>query len=170
MLFKKEAVISITIMVMLLLTSLSGCIGPREISQKLMEKFGEKQQYEWDKKLDDEGTFKIIDILNQNWAKVEDYPPVKVEAGTKYMHIYLAVNFSNIVSLGWEWLTPGYANITITDPSGVNTSKEYTSLGKGNEYRDFFYIPNPQKGNWEITLKLWGTGDYKIFVELYEPV
>ena len=167
---KKGIVISLTVMALLVLPSLSGCIGPKEMSEKLIEKFGEKQQYEWDKKLEDKRTFKIIDVINQNWAKVEEYPPVKVKAGTRYMHIYLAVNFSNIINPMWEWLTPGYANITITDPSGVNTSRDYTSLGKGNEYRDFFYIPNPQKGNWEITLKLRGTGDYKIFVEVYEPV
>ncbi len=165
----KRAVIPFIVLVILLLASLSGCIGPEEVAQKLAEKFGEKQEYEWDKKLEDDKTFKVIDIINQNFAKVEEYPPITVKADTKYLHIYINVNFSNFIDSGWSFLILGYANITITNPFGVNMSREYSALGKGNEYKDFFYITEPQKGNWKITLKVRGTGNYKIFAEIYGP-
>ena len=166
---RKRAVIPLIVMLILLLTSLSGCIGPRGISQKLVEKFGEKQRYEWDAKLEDKKSFNILDVINQNFAKVVNYPPIEVKPHTRYMHLYVHVNFSNLINQGWTSLTLGYVNITITNPSGLNTSREYSTLGKGNEYEDFFYFVEPQKGNWEVTLRVRGTGSYKIFAEVYEP-
>jgi len=165
----KRAVIPLAAMLILLVASMSGCIGPEEISQKLVEKLGEKQKYQWNSKLEDEKTFKIIDVINQNFAKVEDYPPIGVNSGAKYMHVSIEVDFSNFINPGWASLTLGYVNITITDPYGVNTSREYSALGRGNEYEDFFYFTEPQKGNWKVTLRVRGTGSYKIFAEVYEP-
>jgi len=166
---RRRAVIPLIVMFIMFVTSMSGCIGPQEISQKLIEKFGEKQKYEWDSKLEDEKTFKIIDVINQNFAKVEDYPPIEVEKDARYMHISIEVDFSNFINPGWSSLTLGYVNITITDPSGTNMSREYSALGKGNEYEDFFYFTEPQEGNWNVTLRVRGTGSYKIFAEVYEP-
>ena len=166
---RRRAVIPLIVVFMMLVTPMSGCIGPKEISQKLMEKFGEKQKYAWNSRLEDEKTFKIIDVINENFAQVEDYPPIDVGKDVRYMHISVEVDFSNFINPGWSSLTLGYVNITITDPSGTNTSREYSALGKGNEYEDFFYFTEPLEGNWDITLRVRGTGSYKIFAETYEP-
>ncbi|MEA2054158.1 MAG: hypothetical protein U9O96_03430 [Candidatus Thermoplasmatota archaeon] len=167
---RKRAVIPLMIAVTLILVSLSGCIGPKKVFQKLLEKTGEKQKYEWNEKLEDEKSFKFIDALNKNLVKIEEYPPIMVKGNTRYMHVYVNVTFSDFVDPVWKYIVPGYANITITDPSGVNVSREYSAFGKENEYKDFFYFAEPQIGNWRITLKIRGSGNYKIFAEIYEPV
>ncbi|KAA0004049.1 MAG: hypothetical protein FE048_00295 [Thermoplasmata archaeon] len=159
---------SIIILLLLSSVSLSGCIGPKEISQKLMEKFGKKEKYEWNKKLEVEQNFKVWDIINVYVAKVETYSFVIAER-TRYLHITIETTFSNVFNLDWECLNLGYVNMTVTDPFGENMSKEYSTVGKDYRYKNFIYITDPQPGTWKVTIKVTGVGTFKIFAEAYEP-
>ena len=160
---------SIIIIILISSISLSGCIGPKEISQKLVERFGKKEEYEWNRKLDVEQSFKVWDIINVYVAKVETYTFV-VSEKARYLHITIETTFSNVFNLDWECLNVGYVNLTITNPLGENMSKEYNTVGKDYRYKNFFYIAGPQPGTWEITIKVTGVGTFKLFAEAYEPV
>jgi len=164
----RKKFVSIIIVILLSSISLSGCIGPKEISQKLVERFGKKEKYEWNRKLDVEQSFKVWDIINVYVAKVETYTFV-VSEKARYLHITIETTFSNVFNLDWECLNIGYVNLTVTNPSGENMSKEYNTVGKDYRYKNFFYIAGPQPGTWEVTIKVTGVGTFKLFAEAYEP-
>ncbi len=158
---------SICIIVFLSFISLSGCIGPKEISQRLIERLGEKEKYEWNRKLDVEQSFKFLEMINLDWAKVETYS--FVTKGARYLHIAVETTFSNAFNLDWDALNLGSINVTVTDPSGESMSKEYSPFIKDPKYKNFFYIADPKTGTWTITIELTGVGTFRIFVEAYEP-
>jgi hypothetical protein len=168
--YRQNGVLVIVTLMILVLIPLSGCIGPEEIAQRLQEKIETEEQYEWIEALYDVQTFRLLDIINQNVAKIEDYPPLTIKTGTQYLHISFTVEFTNLVDSEWSFITSGYANITLTDPSGTNTSREFSALGKGNEFSEFFYIANPTAGNWHIRIEVRGVGKYTVFAQTYEPV
>jgi hypothetical protein len=155
---------------MLALIPLSGCIGPEEIAHRLQEKIETKEQYGWIEVLYDEQTFRLLDIINQNVAKVEEYPPMTITARTRYLHMSFNVEFNNLIDTEWSFITSGYANITLTNPAGVNTSREFSALGKGNEFSEFFYVIDPMAGDWSIRIVVRGAGTYNVFAQTYEPV
>lgn len=154
----------------LVIIPLSGCIGPEEIAHRLLEKIETEEQYEWREVLNDVQTFRLLDIINENVAKIEDYPPLTVKKGSRYLHISFDVEFNKFVDSEWSYITAGYANITITDPTGVNTSREFSALGKGNEFNEFFYFPNPREGDWDLQIMVRGSGTYTVFAQAYELV
>lgn len=157
------------VIALLLLPVLSGCIGPQQVAQRVTDRLEPSKEYRWNEKLDGEEEFKILDTINENAAKVESYPLRPLEEGALFLHIYVNVTFSNILNTDWESLTTGYANVTITKPSGANESHDYKVLGKDNTYNEFFYFPNPAVGNWTLTVTVWGSGHYRMFAEAYEP-
>lgn len=162
-------VIVCLIIALVVLPALSGCIGPQEVAQRVMDRLEPEERYRWNEKLDGEEEFKILDTINENAAKVESYPLRPLEEEALFLHVYVDVNFSNVINKDWECLTTGYANITITKPSGVNQSRDYQVLGKDNTYNEFFYFPNPAVGNWTLTVTVRGSGHYRMFAEAYEP-
>lgn len=158
----------ILIIITLFFIPFSGCIAPWEVSQKLIDRLGEKEKYEWNKKLNVDQSFRVLDILNVYLAKVEVYSFV-VNPKALYLHIAVETTFSSIIKLDWNVLNLGYINITITDPSDETISKEFNTLGKDHSYKNFFYIPKPKSGGWTVTARATGVGVYKIFAEVYEP-
>ena len=160
----------IVMLLVLVLVQLSGCIGPEKIANRLLDKLETEDRYEWIEVLNDVQTFRLLDIINENVAKIEDYPPITVNQGTRYLHINLDVTFNKLVESEWSYITSGYANITITDPTGSNTSREFSSLGKGNEFNEFLYFPNPQVGDWDLQVMVRGIGTYTVFAQTYELV
>lgn len=158
------------IIAVVMLPAFSGCIGPQEVAQRVIDRLEPQEEYRWNEKLDGREDFKVIDTINENAAKVETYPLRPLEKGALFLHLYVDINFSNIINKEWECLTTGYANITITKPSGENESHDYHVLGKDNTYNEFFYFPNPAVGNWSLTVKMRGSGHYRMFAEAYEPV
>ena len=167
---RQNGVMVIVTLMVLVIVPLSGCIGPEEIAHRLQEKLETDEQYEWKEVLDDVQTFRLLDIINENVAKIEEYPPLTVKQETRYLHINFDVEFNKLVDSEWSYITSGYANITITDPTGVNTSREFSALGKGNEFNEFFYFPNPQTGNWNLQIMVRGIGTYTVFAQVYELV
>ena len=162
-------VVAFLIIAVVVLPALSGCIGPQEVVQRVLDRLEQEKEYQWNEKLDGQEDFNIIDTINENAAKVESYPLRPLKKGALFLHLYVDVNFSNIINKEWECLTTGYANITITKPSGENISHDYQVLGKDNTYNEFFYFPNPAVGNWTLTVKVRGSGYYRMFAEAYEP-
>jgi hypothetical protein len=153
-----------------LLPALSGCIGPQEVAQRVLDRLEQEDEYRWNEKLDGSEEFKVIDTINEQVAKVETYPLRPLKRDALFLHLYVDVNFSNVINKDWECLTTGYANITITRPSGENITCDYHVLGKDNTYNEFFYFPHPAVGNWSLTVKVRGSGHYRMFAEAYEPV
>lgn len=157
-------------LMVLVLIPLSGCIGPQEVAQRLMQRLETEKRYTWSETLSDVQSFRFLDIVNKDVAKIERYPPLTIHEDTRYLHLYFNVSFSNPVNPEWRYVTMGYANITITDPTGVNISRDFNALGTGNDYREFFYFVRPLVGNWHITVTVRGIGEYTIFAQVYEPV
>lgn len=157
-------------LMVLILVPLSGCIGPQEVAQRLLQRLEAEKRYEWRELLSDVQSFRFLDIVNTNAAKIERYPPLAVKEGTRYLHLHFNVSFSNLVNPEWRYVTTGYVNITIVDPAGVNRSRDFNALGMGNEYKEFFYFIDPLPGNWSITVTVRGIGEYTIFAQVYEPV
>ncbi len=151
---------------LLILPLLSGCVGLKEVYEKLVEFFKKPIQYKWVVKVDREESFKWLDMINADLAKVSSYP-FFIKDGTKYLHIYIEVNFSN--PLGIKGLSQGKLNLTIVTPI-KNVSKSYCTTAKSKTYNDFIYFANPEEGEWELVIKLIGYGKYKIFVEAYERI
>jgi len=147
----------IIIAMLLLMPMLNGCIAPQ--IGKIKEFFTPPQKYEWVKKVDEKGEFGILDIINSNLAKV-DYFPFMIENGTKFLHVYIKVNFSK---------PAGFLNITIVSPH-KNYTKEYSTIAKSFKYDDFFYFDNPEEGNWKIVVKFTGIGKYTLVAEAYQKI
>ncbi len=164
------AAMACIILSFILLPALSGCIGPREVAQRMMDRLEPEDEYRWQEKLDGREDFNLIDTINENAAKVETYPLRPLKKDALFLHLYVDINFSNVINKDWECLTTGYANITITKPNGENETYDYRVLGKDNTYNEFFYFPNPAVGNWTLTVKVRGSGYYRMYAEAYEPV
>ncbi|RLF51178.1 MAG: hypothetical protein DRN11_03250 [Thermoplasmata archaeon] len=146
---------------------LSGCVGPKEVYEKLVEFFKKPPQYEWIRVVKAEETFGWLDLVNRELAKVSEYPFI-IKNNTKYLHILIQVNFSNPISPKIDSFSQGYLNLTIVSPSG-NYTKSYCTTAKIKEYEDFLYFPKPQPGNWKIVVKIFGYGKYKLIAETYQP-
>ena len=142
-------------MLLLILPFMDGCVYPQ--IEKVKRFFVPPEKYEWRTKVDEKGDFGIFDILNKNLGK-EEYFPFNIENGTKYLHIYIHVNFSKPI---------GYLNFTVVTPE-KNVTKDYLTLAKSYKYDDFLYFDNPKPGNWKIIIKLTGIGEYRILAEAYQ--
>ena len=158
---------ALIIVALLLLPALSGCVGPQEIYRKMVEFFTRPPEYEWIKIITVEEEFGWMDIVNEDFAKVSEYPFV-IKNETKYLRIYMEVNFSNPISPRIESLNQGHLNITILSPS-ENYTKTYCTTLKSNEYVDYFYFADPEPGGWKIIVKVVGYGKYKLVAKVYQP-
>lgn len=149
-----------------LLSLLSGCISTKQIQQK-MEEFFKKEEYEWVIKIDNSEDFGWFDMINWELAKVDKYPFI-VQNNTRYLHIFVEVNFSNPINPKYKKLSQGKVNITISSPE-KNYTKCYSTLGKSNKYEEFFNFASPYSGKWEIIIKVTGMGKYRLIVKTYQP-
>ena len=145
----------IVVMLLLILPLLNGCTYPQ--IEKVKRFFVPPEKYEWRVKVDEKGDFGLFDILNKNLGK-EEYFPFNIENGTKYLHIYIHVNFSKPI---------GYLNFTIVTPE-ENVTKDYMTLAKSYKYDDFLYFDDPKPGNWKIIIKVTGIGEYRLLAEAYQ--
>ena len=148
----------IFIALMLILPSLTGCIKISQV-KKLEEIITPPQKYKWIKKVDEKADFGLFDMINAEIAKV-DYYPFMVENGTKFLHIYIHVNFSKPF---------GKLNFTIVSPE-KNLTKEYSTIAKSYKYDDFLYFNSPKPGNWKIIVKVTGIGKYSLVAETYQKI
>ena len=147
--------IVIVVASIIILASLSGCVQ----MEKFKKLFISPPTYQWMTKVDQRGDFGIFDIINKNLGKV-DYFPFTIDNGTKYLHVYIHVNFSKPV---------GFLNLTIVTPE-KNITKEYSTIAKSYKYDDFLYFDDPTPGNWKIVIKVTGIGNYRLFAEAYQKV
>ena len=143
---------------------LPGCVGPKEVYEKFVEFFKKPERYEWVTKINVEESFRCLEAINIDLGKVIPYP-FFIKEDTKYLHIYIEVNFSSPIGIGG--LSQGKLNLTIITPE-ENITKSYCTAGKSKTYNDFFYFANPKEGEWKLIVKLIGYGKYKILVEAYE--
>ena len=147
--------IAIVITLLLVMLALNGCVYPQ--IEKVKRFFVPPPKYEWVKKVDEKGDFGVFDILNKDLGKKE-YFPFSIENGTKFLHIYIHVNFSKPI---------GYLNLTIVTPE-KNITKDYMTLAKSYKYDDFLYFDDPEPGNWKIVIKVTGIGEYRLLAEAYQ--
>ncbi len=168
MLFWHVKKLPFIIALLLVMPMLSGCIGPKELYERLMTFLKEPQQYAWVKIVVEEDDFGIWDMINTDAAKNTSIT-FMVQNGTKFLHIFIEVNFSNPLNPDWECLNQGELNFTIITPSD-KISKEYCTAFKSHSYDDFIYFVDPQPAKWNLIIKVRGVGKYKILVEAYQPV
>ena len=90
---------------------LSGCIL-YDYYEKVKNILESPPRYEWVKTVQVEDKFGWLDIVNEDMAKSSDYP-LFLKNGTKYLHIYIKVDFSNPINPDFEILSHGKFNITI---------------------------------------------------------
>jgi len=162
---KKFAVI---VALLIILPMLSGCVGPKEIYEKLMSMLKKPQKYGWITIVEEENDFGFLDMINAELAK-NDSIAFLVQEGTRYLHFFIEVNFSNPINPDWEFLSQGKLNLTIVTPS-EKISKEYCTTAKSRTYDDFIYFVDPQPEKWNLIIKVTGVGKYKVLVEAYQPV
>ncbi len=162
-----DVVKKIWIFILLILPMLSGCIVT-DFYEKVMEKIQHPPEYEWQKVIEDEERFGWVDMINFEMAMVNDYT-IFLENGTRYLQIFIEVEFSNPIKPELESLNQGRLNLTIIPPSGENTTKSYCTTGKSHSYDDYFYFFSPEKGTWKIIVKVTGCGKYKILAQAYQP-
>ncbi|MCD6480817.1 MAG: hypothetical protein J7L31_00885 [Thermoplasmata archaeon] len=126
-------------------------------------------QYRWEGGINVEDSFGWGDFINGELGKVSEYP-IFVENGTKYLHIYIEVDFSNPINPDLEILNQGNLNFSILSPSGKNITKSYCTTLKDHTYEEYFYFENPEKGQWKVKIKVAGYGKYRISAQMYQPI
>ena len=84
------------ILLLLTLSMLSGCIL-YDYYEKVKNILESPPRYEWVKTVQVEDKFGWLDIVNEDMAKSSDYP-LFLKNGTKYLHIYIKVDFSNPIT------------------------------------------------------------------------
>jgi hypothetical protein len=152
---------------------MSGCVGPKEMTDRLSEAIVGGEKYEWKNRLDENDTFSLMDMLNLNLAEKEDYLFI-IREDTKHIHIEMEAEFSNPINKNWEIFNQGSINFTICSPSGKNYSRSYNTILKEKTYKDEIFIPDHEikSGVWKVvvTARGWGKNNYRIKVEAYELV
>ena len=156
---------ALIIVMLLLMPAFSGCV----YLEKLIQILTPPPEYKWVKVINVEDTFGWLDMVNKEIAKTADYP-VFVKNGTKYLHIYIHVEFSNPINPDLESLSQGHLNLTIIKPSGENITKSYCTTAKSKAYDDYFYFNEPQPGEWKVIIKVSGYGKYRIVASIYQPI
>lgn len=152
------------IVLLIAIPMLSGCV----YVDKMVEFLTPPPHYEWIKVINVEESFGWLDVINAEMAKTADYP-IFIKNDTRYLHIYIHVDFSNPINPDFETLSQGNLNLTIIMPDGENVTKSYCTTGKLRSYDDYFYFTSPQAGEWKITVKVAGYGKYKIVAQTYQP-
>jgi hypothetical protein len=158
---------ALLVLLLFLLPILTGCTLS-DYYQKIENVLDTQPKYVWVKTIHVEDKFGWLDVINEELAKVVEYP-IFIEKQTKYLHIYINVEFSNPINPSLNIFNYGRFNLTITNPSGDSTEKSYVTTGKSYTYDDYFTIDNPETGNWEISINVFGYGRYIILVETYVP-
>lgn len=165
---KIKAIAILTIFLFLSI-SMSGCVGPGEMIDRIGTTITGGKKYEWKQKLDTgEKEFRWINMINKDLAMIKNHPFIIVE-DTKRFHIKIEVEFSNPL-LGLDILSQGGINFTIQSPSGENYYMNYNTALKPKSWSEPLYIHEPENGKWEVIVKARGYGNYQIKVEGYEPV
>jgi len=156
---------ALIVAVIMMLPVFSGCVYLEKIEQFLMP----PPQYEWKRLISVEDTFGWVDVVNKELAKISDYP-IYVSNETKYLNIYIHVEFSNPINPDIESLSQGHLNFTILKPDGENITKTYCTATKVKTFDDYFYFENPQEGQWNIIIRVFGYGKYRMVAKAYQPV
>lgn len=127
------------------------------------------QKYEW-QKITIEETFGWLDVVNEEMAKVGDYP-IYIRNDTRYLNIYFSVEFSNPLNPKLGFFNQGRLNFTIVFPSGENITKTYCTTAKSKTYEEHFNFPTSgDREEWFCIVRVIGYGKYKIVAQTYEPV
>ena len=165
---KIKAITILTIFLFLSI-SMSGCVGPGEIIDRIGTIITGGKKYEWETKLDSgEKEFRWINMINKDLAYVNSHPFIIVE-DTKRLHIKIEVVFS-FPLLGLDIFSQGGINATIQSPSGENEYMSYNTPLKPKSWKESLYIPTPASGEWKVIVKARGYGNYQIKVAAEEPV
>ncbi len=147
--------------ILLLVSSLillNGCVELNEMEQKAKQFLSPPEKFIWLNKINQSTDFGLLDMINKDMAKVDEYPLI-IHNSTKYLRIHIHASFSKPL---------GSINVTVVSPS-KNESRKYSTLGKSCEYDDYFYYDTPEPGNWKIVIKVSGIGSYKILARAYQP-
>lgn len=165
---KIKAIVVLTTFLFLSI-SMSGCIGPGEMINRISTIITGEKRYEWKQKLDTgEKEFRPIDMINKDLAYVKPHPFIIIE-DTKRLNLKIEVEFS-FPLLGLDILSQGGINVTIQSPSGEKHYWSYNTILKKPFGSHILPIHMPEDGKWEVIVKARGYGNYQIKVVAEEPV
>jgi hypothetical protein len=161
----KMKVIIFFCLVLLLASTLNGCIGPQEAVNRIDTLIVGEKEYKWKNRLAViQEEFTILNFLSP-----PDEWPFFVKKDTFYLWIFIEIAFSNILNDDWDILNHGRINITLINPLGNKIMYNYaTALGKSNEDKDMIFLTNPVEGQWHAEVKTFGTGSYNLRIEAYQ--